>query len=287
MASDQPAPRRRLSSSLEQLAGSVRADVRSSSGADANIRSSLNPTGARKMDRESLVTLLEQGVSVEKIAKRFGKDPSTVSYWMGKYDLVAPNRDKHAAKGGITQERLSELIETGATSEEIAVALGLSRSTVRYWLKRYGLRTHYAAGRRPSETSRAAKQVGALEVIMECARHGQTGFWLEGRGYYRCKRCRSEAVARRRRKVKAILVAEAGGSCVLCGYDRHLGAPEFHHLDPATKRVEINAKGVALALATLREEASKCVLLCANCHAEVEGGVAAVSLESGCAPVVE
>jgi len=34
---------------------------------------------------------------------------------------------------------------------------------------------------------------------------------LEGRGYYRCVRCRSEAVSKRRRTVKRKLVEEAGG----------------------------------------------------------------------------
>jgi hypothetical protein len=76
--------------------------------------------------------------------------------------------------------------------------------------------------------------------------------------------------------MKTILVAEAGGRCAVCGYDRHLGALAFHHLDPLEKRFEINAKGVALALNTLREEAKKCVLLCANCHAEVERGAIAL-----------
>jgi len=101
-------------------------------------------------------------------------------------------------------------------------------------------------------------------------------FVLEGRGRYRCRRCRSEAVARRRRKVKGILVAEAGGECILCGYARDVGALHFHHVEPINKRVEINAKGVALALDKLRAEAAKCVLLCANCHAEVEDGVASL-----------
>ena len=107
---------------------------------------------------------------------------------------------------------------------------------------------------------------------MQCPRHGLTEFALGTRGYYRCKRCRSEAVARRRRKVKATLVAEAGGACCICGYDRTMRALHFHHLDPADKRHEINANGVAIALAKLRVEAHKCVLLCSNCHAEVEAG---------------
>jgi hypothetical protein len=43
-------------------------------------------------------------------------------------------------------------------------------------------------------------------------------------------------------------------------------------VNPAEKRLELNAKGVALSLETLRTEARKCILLCSNCHAEVEDG---------------
>jgi hypothetical protein len=53
-------------------------------------------------------------------------------------------------------------------------------------------------------------------------------------------------------------------------------ALHFHHLDPAEKRIEINAKGVAVSLEKLRVEARKCVLLCSNCHAEVEDGMVSV-----------
>jgi 5-methylcytosine-specific restriction endonuclease McrA len=105
---------------------------------------------------------------------------------------------------------------------------------------------------------------------MACARPGETGFVIDGRGYYRCRKCRAESVSRRRRKMKEILVSEAGGACSACGYSGSRRALHFHHLDPAQKRFELNAKGVALALDTLRAEARKCVLLCSNCHAEVE-----------------
>jgi hypothetical protein len=81
-------------------------------------------------------------------------------------------------------------------------------------------------------------------------------------------------VAERRRNLKQILVADAGGRCIICGYDRFLGALQFHHLDPAQKRLEISRNGITLSLATLQAEAQKCALVCSNCHAEVEGGVA-------------
>jgi hypothetical protein len=90
----------------------------------------------------------------------------------------------------------------------------------------------------------------------------------------RCSKCNVEAVERRRRKVKQILIVEAGGECVVCGYSRHPAALQFHHLDPSTKSFGLGVRGITRSLASLRAEAAKCVLLCANCHAEVEVGAA-------------
>jgi transposase len=222
------------------------------------------------MERESLAVLLAQGWSVEKIATRFGKHASTISYWMRKYELAAPNRDKHAAKGGLDQGALQAMVESGMTLAEIADVVQMSKTTVRYWVLRHGLQTKHSAARRRRLELDAAGWAEE-DVTMSCERHGDTVFVLGSHGRYRCRRCRSEAVSRRRRRVKAILVAEAGGRCILCGYDRHPSALHFHHVDPINKRVAINAKGVALALDTVRAEAAKCVLLCANCHAEVGG----------------
>ena len=223
------------------------------------------------MDKESLEHLLARGLSVEKIAKRFAKHPSTVAYWMAKHGLEAPNRDRHAAKGGIGRDRLEALVTSGMTLAEISAEVGLSNGTVRHWMRRYGLRTMASQRVR---TVRRARERGVAEIELVCSVHGEGKYVIEGRGYYRCTRCRSEAVSKRRRKLKEILVGEAGGRCLLCGYDRHLGALEFHHVDPAEKRLAISYNGVSQSLMVLREEASKCVLLCSNCHAEVEGGIA-------------
>jgi len=219
-------------------------------------------------------------LSLAEIGRRFDRHEATVAYWVEKHGLQAANRDKHVAKGGLTREELEPLVETGMSIAQIAEAVGRSKATVRHWLIRYGMKTHNGVGRRPSEQAEAAKQAGLATVTMRCSRHGDTEFWLNGRGYYRCKRCRSDAVARRRRKVKTILVEEAGGACCICGYDRNMRALHFHHLEPSQKRHEINAKGVAIALEKLRVEAQKCVLLCSNCHAEVEDGIAFVPADA-------
>jgi hypothetical protein len=86
-----------------------------------------------------------------------------------------------------------------------------------------------------------------------------------------------ERVARRRRQIKELLVQEAGGRCVLCGYDRCVAALHFHHVDPSEKSFAIARRGHTRSLERAREEARKCVLVCANCHAEIEGGAANLS----------
>jgi hypothetical protein len=69
-----------------------------------------------------------------------------------------------------------------------------------------------------------------------------------------------------------MLLDEAGGCCALCGYDRCIVPLHFHHVDPATKSFRLSSH-VGRSIAAFREEARKCVLLCANCHGEVEAGL--------------
>ena len=228
------------------------------------------------MDRKVIVELLAEGLSVDAIGKRVGKHRETVAYWMAKYGLEAPNREKHAAKGGIARQRLESLVADRLSIAEIGQEVGLSKTSVRYWLGRYGLRTHSAAR---TATVQGARESGVRVVRMGCPQHGDADFVLEGRGYYRCTACRQERVTQRRREVKATLVAEAGGRCAVCGYDRCIRALQFHHLEPSNKRHTVCNDGRMIAIAALRAEAQKCLVLCANCHAEVEAGATMLPLE--------
>jgi len=74
-------------------------------------------------------------------------------------------------------------------------------------------------------------------------------------------------------------VREAGGQCVICGCSRCPAALHFHHIDARHKRFAIAQHGLGRSIATLREEAAKCALLCSNCHAEIESGVAELPVE--------
>jgi len=219
------------------------------------------------MDRDWLESELAADRSIEAIARTVGRDPSTVAYWVNKHGLTSCHAPRHVARGGIEEARLRALVERGLSVRQIAAECGLSATAVRHWLTRFGLKT---------QPARYARRDGPKphEILRKCRVHGWTVFRHVGRsGGYRCGPCGSARVAHRRREMKEILVAEAGGTCRLCGYERYLGALHFHHLDPEEKRFEFAERGVTRSLAVLRKEARKCVLLCANCHAEVEGGI--------------
>jgi hypothetical protein len=110
-------------------------------------------------------------------------------------------------------------------------------------------------------------------IQRECKHHGITDFHLEKRGAYRCKKCRSDRVTKYRRNRKQKLVEYFGGKCQLCGYDKCQQALEFHHLDKSQKEFGISHRGLCRLWDIVLTEAKKCILLCANCHAEVENGI--------------
>jgi transposase len=227
------------------------------------------------MDKPFLERCLTDGMSLPQIGELTGRDPSTVGYWVQKYRLTANGRAKFAPRGGLTREQLEPLVEAGATLQEMAEVLDRSVSTVRHWLAKYGLHGRAHRGRRarvPREIVDAARAAGDRTVEGLCPLHGETTFVIETSGRARCRKCRMSNVSEWRRRVKRRLVEEAGGRCKLCGYTRCMAALQFHHLDPAQKSFALSRKGVTRGFAELRAEAAKCVLLCANCHAEVEAG---------------
>ena len=221
------------------------------------------------MDRAWLALRIGAGASVEAIAAEAGRHPSTVAYWMNKHGLTSPNAAAHRPRGPLDRDLLAGLVEEGLSIRAIAAAVDRSPATVRHWLKRHDLRT---------QPARYAPRGARGKLVRECPAHGWVEYVRADAGSFRCPRCVAEAVSERRRKVKRILVAEAGGRCTGCGYDRCLAALHFHHREPGRKAFQLGGGGVARSLARLRSEARKCVLLCANCHAEVEAGLREIAV---------
>lgn len=89
-----------------------------------------------------------------------------------------------------------------------------------------------------------------------------------------CKKCNHANVLERQRKFKLKCIEYLGGKCQRCGYNKYIGALEFHHLDPKQKDFEVSKlkltswnKNSAIIL----NELDKCELVCSNCHREIHG----------------
>jgi 5-methylcytosine-specific restriction endonuclease McrA len=82
-----------------------------------------------------------------------------------------------------------------------------------------------------------------------------------------------KAVAKRRRKIKVLAIEYKGGKCQVCGYNKYPGALDLHHTSHKDKEFGIGDKGYTRSWDKVKAELDKCVLVCANCHREIEAGI--------------
>lgn len=146
----------------------------------------------------------------------------------------------------IERQILEDLLRQSLSTPKIASRLGFSESGVRYWEAKYGLKTTFGPhgkGRRVKSSSERAR-----DMVREVSAH--------------------------RRRLKSRAIAYKGGQCILCGYDWCNAALEFHHLDRTTKSFGLSRKGITRSWDSIKTELDKCILICANCHREVESGQA-------------
>ncbi len=81
------------------------------------------------------------------------------------------------------------------------------------------------------------------------------------------------AVAKRRRKIKTLAIAYKGGKCQVCSYRKYQGALDLHHRNRDDKEFSIGQHGYTRSWEKVKAELDKCVLVCANCHREIEAGI--------------
>lgn len=119
----------------------------------------------------------------------------------------------------------------------------------------------------------------ANELLLNCTLCGKEYIWRK-RGHVATKtQCTSCKVNHRRFRLKKKFLAYLGDKCVVCGYNKCSSALEFHHLDPSTKRFSIGGNHCR-RWEIVKEELDKCVILCSNCHREVDAGIASIPEDS-------
>ena len=115
-------------------------------------------------------------------------------------------------------------------------------------------------------------------MFKECKKHGLVSHFKRLDSTYRCGKCASSWVIDNRRNKKAKLISLFGGECKLCGYKKYNGSLDFHHLNRKTKSFSLSVKGLSYSWDSILIEARKCIVLCKNCHMEVEAGVSKLGL---------
>jgi hypothetical protein len=59
-----------------------------------------------------------------------------------------------------------------------------------------------------------------------------------------------------------------GNECCICGYNKCDAALHFHHTDPSEKEFNLSEM-YHKSWYEVEQELDKCILVCANCHAEL------------------
>lgn len=116
------------------------------------------------------------------------------------------------------------------------------------------------------------------KIEKEFAFFYKSGLTFDGKQKYKgkCKDCYDNDLIKKRQRLRNLVMLELGYySCKLCGYSKTPRALHLHHLDASTKEFQISNMW-SKTDEEIRKEASKCVILCANCHAEVHEGIASL-----------
>ena len=164
-----------------------------------------------------------------------------------------------------------QLKKLGKTYSEISDELGIGKGSVSNICKEAGLGQTYIE-LTPDKIEKCQKLYDEIGNIKEVAklvnisynrlRNVITSKTITPRSNYEC-------VKTHRHNVKEELVKYKGGKCEICGYDKCLGALDFHHLDPRQKDFAISNSNIYKNFDKLKEEVDKCILVCANCHREI------------------
>lgn len=163
------------------------------------------------------------------------------------------------------REILVKLIDDNLSQYQIAEKLNCSQSNVRYWLRKFKIKTNHLAF--------DTKDYGENRCCSKCNTPKPISDFYERRnkkgGSAYCKECTKQQSLKRHREFKEVVVKYKGGSCENCGYNKFISALEFHHIDPSEKDFSISNVKTYKLTDKIKNELDKCILVCSNCHREI------------------
>lgn len=169
-------------------------------------------------------------------------------------------------------QELKDYLDQGLSVRQIAEKSKKSFTSIRYWIKKYGLSPNFHNFKDGYCYETTQKIIGDTRYCPMCKAYKAFDEFYTRRknncsGW--CRACVSKQTIERGRKLKADCVAYKGGKCQKCGYNKCQAALDFHHRNPNEKDFSICKKyGCRRFNERIKKELDKCDLLCANCHRE-------------------
>lgn len=169
------------------------------------------------------------------------------------------------------KQKVIQLKQSGKTYNQIVEELKISKGCVSTICKEVGLGQNIIelTPEKIEECQRLYEMIGNIKEVAKITKISYSRLrnviqskTITPKSSYNC-------VKTHRHKTKEELVKYKGGKCEICGYDKCLGALDFHHLDPSQKDFTISNSNIYKNLDKLKEEVDKCILVCANCHREI------------------
>jgi hypothetical protein len=146
---------------------------------------------------------------------------------------------------------LESCVKRNLSTRKIAAELRCSQGNIKYWLRKYSLKT---------------LQKNKDYLCSKCKETKKENFYI---GIYTyCRKCHNLRRTKLNRINKEKAIELKGGKCKICGYSKSKSALEFHHTNPKEKDPNFyNLKNRTFSI--LKKEIEKCILVCANCHREI------------------
>jgi transposase-like protein len=171
---------------------------------------------------------------------------------------------------------LLSMVEQGMSTHQIAKNTGKGQTTIRHWLKKFGLKTKPLYKARKKQIVKNENGV-EMKVCPQCKSQkelSKDNFYItsNGKAHGWCKKCNDEIAYKRQRELKQKCVDMKGGKCIFCGYSRYIGSMDFHHIEPNEKEYSISDLKT-YSFEKIKVELDKCILVCRNCHGELHGGL--------------
>jgi len=161
------------------------------------------------------------------------------------------------------KDLLISFINLGKSQREIADELKCSQSNVKYWLKKFDLKTKLNQHNKKTGVDKVCPKCNNLKPLSEYYKRTNRDDY---NGY--CKKCSNDYHTERIKNVKIKMVQYKGGKCNDCNIelnDNNYCIFDFHHLIPSEKDPNFN-KIKFQKWETIKNEIDKCDVLCSNCH---------------------